>query len=227
MNKRGQVFLIAAIVLALALFSVSIVYNSIHVEPPLNEYRKLSENYLTEFPKVVNFARYNDLDEPATISSFNNAFIGFAKEKEPNFGVFYTFRDSRGNVHIVNTLNKKSLRIEVVSGNRDSRLRFDLVSSSTGATGAICVDGVSCSDVETSASNFGGRYSNVQEIPNIQEGDMLRVTDLGTNLYTDFDISSFTSSVLTSSDDGSTERQRVGARETDAPVVEVVIQEYK
>src|SRR3989338_4925452 len=102
MNKRGQVFLIAAVILALALFSVSVTYNSISVSPPLTEYRKLSDNYLTEYPKVVNFARFYNANEADAVSAFNSVFLGFARQKEPNFGVFYTFKDSRGNINIVN-----------------------------------------------------------------------------------------------------------------------------
>src|SRR3989344_365968 len=180
MDKSGQVFLIAAVILALALFSVSVVYNSISVSPPLVEYRRLSENYLIEYPKVVNFARFYDADEASAISGFNKVFLGFARQKEPNFGVFYTFKDSRGNINIVNTLNKKVLHIEVVNGNRDVRLGFDLVSSNTETSGSICVDGVGCNSVAVPTSDFGGTYSNVQEIPNIQDGDKLKVTDVET-----------------------------------------------
>ena len=226
MDKSGQVFLIAAVILALALFSVSVVYNSISVSPPLVEYRRLSENYLIEYPKVVNFARFYDADEASAISGFNNVFLGFARQKEPNFGVFYTFKDSRGNINIVNTLNKKVLHIEVVDGNRDVRLGFDLVSSNTGTSGSICVDGVGCNSVNSDVSDYGGRYSNVQGISNIQDGDKLRVTDTTTRNSAEFDISSFTSTVLTRSDNEHSERKSLDERGSDATVIEVSIQEY-
>ena len=226
MNKRGQVFLIAAVILALALFSVSVTYNSISVSPPLTEYRKLSDNYLTEYPKVVNFARFYNANEADAVSDFNSVFLGFARQKEPNFGVFYTFKDSRGNINIVNTLNKKVLHIEVVDGNRDVRLGFDLVSSNTRTSGSICVDGVGCNNVPVSTADFGGTYSNVQEISNIQDGDILRVTDTTTRNSAEFDISSFTSTVLTRSDGEYLERQQINERGANAAVIEVSIQEY-
>ena len=198
MNKRGQVFLIAAVILALALFSVSVVYNSITVSPPLTEYRKLSDNYLTEYPKVVNFARFYNANEADAVSDFNNVFLGFARQKEPNFGVFYTFKDSRGNINIVNTLNKKVLHIEVVDERSSEDLSFEIFPKGVEQRdNHVCIEGV-CNSVSVDVSDYGGRYSNEQQLSNIGE-DAKLVISTDVISYT-VDLSKFVSTVITSSE---------------------------
>jgi len=200
MNKRGQVFLIAAVILALALFSVSVVYNSISVSPPLVEYRRLSENYLIEYPKVVNFARFYDADEASAISGFNNVFLGFARQKEPNFGVFYTFKDSRGNVNIVNTLNKKVLHIEVVDPRSSEDLSFVIFPEGIEQRdNHVCIEGV-CNSVSVDISDYGGRYSNEQQLSDIGENAKLVISEEGIPSSYIVDLSKFVSTVITSSE---------------------------
>src|SRR3989338_7044653 len=166
MDKSGQVFLIAAVILALALFSVSVVYNSISVSPPLIEYRKLSENYLIEYPKVVNFARFYDADEASAISGFNNVFLGFARQKEPNFGVF-------------NTLNKKVLHIEVVDPRSSEDLSFVIFPEGIEQRdNHVCIEGV-CNSVSVDISDYGGRYSNEQQLSDIGENAKLVISEEG------------------------------------------------
>ncbi len=54
MNKKGQIFIIAAIIFALAIYSVAIQYNTIKTYHGLEDYKELSDNYKKEYPKVPN-----------------------------------------------------------------------------------------------------------------------------------------------------------------------------
>ena len=59
-GKKGQVFLVAAIILGLALISVTTKQNTAKEYPIISDYEELSNNYLTEAPKIINYAKYNN-----------------------------------------------------------------------------------------------------------------------------------------------------------------------
>ncbi len=217
MNKRGQVFIIAAIILAIALFSVSVTYNSISVAPPLTEYRKLSENYLSEYPKVANFARYNNdrINEADFIDSFTDTFLSFARTKEPNFGIFYTYKDSNGNVNIVNTLNKKALIVVVDNPAAAEDLVFEILSANFQSRGNVCVDGVGCSGANSDVNNYGGDYSNQRSVRDIGRGSSLKIRTSGSSSFIEIPLDELTSgAAITESSDDSFEGQEIaGVRE--------------
>src|SRR3989338_3031554 len=134
MNKRGQIFLIAAIIFVMSIYSVAIEYNTIKTYPGLEDYKDLSENYQKEYPKIINFALYNGSDPNAAIDNFTQAFLKDAKTKDPNFGVFYIYKDKDGNLHIVNTLNNKVIKLEFI-GLDGKRIDLGLLSQDTKSKG--------------------------------------------------------------------------------------------
>jgi hypothetical protein len=157
MNKKGQIFLIAAIIFAVAIYSVAIEYNTLKEYPSLEDYKDISENYQNEYPKVVNYAVYSGQDVKTTLETFNTGFLKEAQKKDPNFGAFYAYKDTAGNIRIVNTLNNKVLNVNYqgVDGNQ---VTLKLLSSNTAAPGEICVNGIGCSSTGSSVGDYDSSY---------------------------------------------------------------------
>ena len=198
MNKRGQVFLIAAVILALALFSVSVTYNSISVSPPLTEYRKLSDNYLTEYPKVVNNAIYQNLDQKNEVTSFSTIFLGQARSKDPNFGVLYSYKDNDGKIHIVNTLTNKVITIKLYdTQGRQVQGDIKVYGENVNDNSGVCINGIGCSSVVTQAKDFGGRFDNDIALANAQSIKIC--LDNQNNCISDIRVKAFSDLSITSS----------------------------
>ena len=167
MKKRGQVFLIAAIIFIISIYSVVVAYNTVKTYPTPEGYKDLSENYKTEYPKVINFATYNGTNVTQAVDNFTISFLQQAKNKDPNFGVFYMFKDSSGNLHIVNTLNNKVLNIQFIDPKTGEQTSLSLLSADTQSSGNICITGVGCTATSTSISNIDANYytKNIQDAP--------------------------------------------------------------
>ncbi len=218
MNKRGQIFIIAAIILIIALFSVVIHYNTVRTYPGLEDFDRISENYQEEYPKVYNYALYNGSDVTEAIDAFNQEFLDQTRQQDPNFGAFYIFKDESGNIHIVNLLNEKVLNIEFENDAGES-ISLALLSSDYEINGEICVNGVSCSEVTASISDFDQSYyyTTVEEQP-----QFIQVFD-GDAYLGKFDLTTLTSaSYLTSSDPLNLENLEPGIISN----VEVSVQQY-
>ena len=162
-GKKGQVFLLAAIIIGITLISVSIKYNTVVEYPLVTDYKEISDNYLTEAPKIINYARYNNFEEKDQLESFTKAYREQAIKKDPNFGIFYAFRDELGKVHLVNTLNNRVLTIVVredcgldncpIIANQEI---YGKISSDA----SVCLAGSGCVSTEIPVENFGGVYIN-------------------------------------------------------------------
>src|SRR3989338_6527807 len=174
MNKRGQIFLIAAIIFVMAIYSVVVEYNTIKTYPGLEDYKDLSENYQTEYPKIINFALYNSTNPVEAIDNFTQTFLQEAKKKDPNFGIFYIYKDAQGNLHIVNTLNNKVLKLELTNI-KGEQITLTLLSQSTPTEGNLCIKGIGCNSVKGFVGSFDSAYYKTEvkdinrlkiEIPN-------------------------------------------------------------
>ena len=170
-NKKGQVFIIAAIIFSIAIYSVVIPYNTIKEYPGPEDFNELSENYKAEYPKVFNYATYEEgVELGPKLDEFTNVFLGEARKKDPNFGVLYLYKDVTGNVHVVNTLNQKVLNIRLTQIGAEE-LRITVPSSTTNAGGEICVEGIGtgCTTTNTNQGNFGSGFDNVEDFQNVQQ----------------------------------------------------------
>ena len=64
MYKRGQFYIIIVIILALSIFLVSGEQNTIKEVTLFQDFDDISENYVEEAPKVVNYAVYVTTEDP-------------------------------------------------------------------------------------------------------------------------------------------------------------------
>jgi len=93
MNKKGQFFLIAAVLFCLAIFSITIHFNKLEERALLEDFQDLSQNYANEAPKVVNSAIEEGKDAEDNLDKFTEEFLNYARKKDPNIGFFYVYLD--------------------------------------------------------------------------------------------------------------------------------------
>ena len=189
-SKKGQIFLIASIIFVLALYSVAIPYNTIKTYPALENYKDLSSNYQTEFPKVFNWALFQGLSIDQSLDKFNTAFIEQARKTDSNFGAFYMFKDSQGNLHIVNTLNNKVMNIKYTDISAD-QVVLKLLSNNAPANGELCVEGQECAIGNIGVGSFDTAFyktelKSTQKINElgIQVGDSINIQKLDITKFT-------------------------------------------
>lgn len=106
MNKRGQVFILAAILLAVILFSLSAIRNKSEQEQIKGDFELLSENYKIEASKLINaVVKQSEIDPHEAFKSFSMMFTSYAKGKNPEYGLIYilSFEDK---IQVANFLNR-------------------------------------------------------------------------------------------------------------------------
>jgi len=210
MNKKGQVFLIAAIIFIFAVYSVIIKYNTAKEYAALEDYEEITENYQSEFPKVVNKALYKE-DETveSALEKFNKKFLSNARQKDPNYGVLYAYKDARGNLHIVNTLNKKVINIEFSDPRIGGRVKeAKIIGDGITSEGQICLSNIGCSTSSTEVDiKFGENYGRGYDIPGDVDTLIIEVpttnprTGQISTLPIELDIKEFTTMNYISSED--------------------------
>ena len=199
MNKRGQIFLIAAIIFAMGIYSVAINYNTIKTYAGLEDYKELSENYQTEYPKVINFAIYNGTNPEEAAENFTQAYLAQVKGKDPNFGVFYLFKDNQGNLHIVNMLNNKVISLTFTDPQTGKNVNLNLVDVNQKTAGQLCINNIkeTCTEANAKVSDFDQAYYK-KDIKNPPKE--LRI-NIGNNAGLLVDLDKFTSMNYLSSED--------------------------
>ena len=176
MNKKGQIFLVGAVIIVLALLTVTGKYNSVKEYPLLSDYKDQTDNYLTEYPKVVNNAIYQNLDQKNEVTSFSTIFLGQARSKDPNFGVLYSYKDNDGKIHIVNTLTNKIITITVIPSNGQINRDVTVYGNEQDSGSQVCISGIGqCTSTRTRSSDFQGSFSNDQAVSSIISNDKLKV----------------------------------------------------
>lgn len=145
MNKRGQVYILAAIILAVILYSLSTTVNYIKQEKLDEDFGKLSKNYELESTKLINnllLQEVGDINE--SFNTFTVLFTSYSKSQNPSYGLVYTlsFKDINENnkIQIGNYLNKKiyiddeTTYLEGCFGEVDATLTFEGLNLGLGIT---------------------------------------------------------------------------------------------
>lgn len=100
MDKRGQVYLLAALLLSFILVAVIIKLNTIQADKDQGDFLQLSENYNEESTKFINHITEEAFRNPTeyNINKVSNVFMNFTKEftkysktQNPGFGIIYFF----------------------------------------------------------------------------------------------------------------------------------------
>lgn len=93
MNKRGQIYLLAALILGLIIFLVVTETNLVKETVIEDDFESLAKNYEVESAKFMNslLAAATPPDIPQEFLKFTIVFSSYAKTKNPEFGIIYAF----------------------------------------------------------------------------------------------------------------------------------------
>jgi len=108
MNKRGQIYLLASIIIGLVIFVLASKTNIINITPTNNDFKEITENYNSESGKVMGElikSGKSDSDVSLNFASFSVLFTQYSKTKNPSFGLIY-FLNYNGILRIGNFLDQ-------------------------------------------------------------------------------------------------------------------------
>ncbi len=111
MNKRGQVYLLVALILALVLYMLMTKTNIIYEHEIIDDFETLSKNYDIEASKFMNSLLSEDKSEEEVenlFDSFTCYFTEYAKNQNPDFSLIYIFEYGE-NLYIGNYLEQPIL----------------------------------------------------------------------------------------------------------------------
>jgi hypothetical protein len=95
MNKRGQIYLLVAIILCFVIYLL-VVERNISIEKVIeDDFRELSTNYEVESSKFVNnLLLSNEKDVSDSFINFSILYSSYARAQNPYFGLIYAFYDN-------------------------------------------------------------------------------------------------------------------------------------
>lgn len=147
MQKRGQVYILVALVLAIVIFGLVQIVNRAEQESFESDFEELSDNYASESAKLINALIANpDVDISSAFINFTILFTSYSKTINPKFGLIYAFYHD-GKLHIGNYL--------------DTRINVQCEGCSRPKT----IDG--CFETIPATVTFGGLDLNVQVYENV------------------------------------------------------------
>lgn len=92
MQKRGQIYLLVALVMSVVIFGLVTVTNQARQESLKSDFEKLSQNYATESARLVNSLMANpEEDIGQRFTDFSLLFTSYSKTQSPDFGLIYAF----------------------------------------------------------------------------------------------------------------------------------------
>lgn len=95
MNKRGQFYIIIALIISLALFGITYKVNEIKEPVLFSDFNDVSDNYISEATLVVNDALRDHEDVKNRVDTFTDNFLEYAKVRNPNIELIYLYSDGK------------------------------------------------------------------------------------------------------------------------------------
>lgn len=105
MNKRGQIYILAALILALVLYLLITKTNIVYENELIDDFKTLSSNYDVEASKFMNRLLTTEQNIAIEFDHFTCKFTEYAENQNPDFSLIYIF-EYEGNVYIGNYLNQ-------------------------------------------------------------------------------------------------------------------------
>ena len=110
MNKRGQFYLITVLVIAAAAFTITAKTNTLEESILFEDFTPLSQNYISESTKVINYALENEEGEfiEEKLENFTRAFLEYAKQRDSTVELVYIYSNG-SDVFISNFLDNTTI----------------------------------------------------------------------------------------------------------------------
>lgn len=132
-NNKGQIYILAAIILGFVVFILFSRSNIIRKTITEDDFEQLSKNYEIESSKFINQMLLENKDIPDSFLKFTILFTSYSKTQNPLFNLIYVY-EYNDNLYIGNYLNE-TLVIEK-SGKRYSLTGcFDKIKASLSVAG--------------------------------------------------------------------------------------------
>ncbi len=157
MHKKGQIYVVAAILLSVVIFGIASITNVAKQEELKGDFERLSGNYETEGSKLINSVIDSGEEVGPRFGNFTYLFTSYSKTQNPQFGLIYIF-DYKEVVYIGNYLTDP-IQVEYKDATGSQILNL------TGCFGSVELS-VTFGDLTTSfTSNIMDLEKCVQEIP--------------------------------------------------------------
>jgi hypothetical protein len=109
MQKRGQIYLLAALIIGFILFTLAAQVNVVKKTVIEDDFEELSKNYERESARFVNdLIKIDSPNIDDQFRKFTVLFTSFSKTKNPEFGLVYVFLHE-GTIYIGNYLENNIL----------------------------------------------------------------------------------------------------------------------
>ncbi len=110
MNKRGQFYLITVLIIAVAAFTITAGSNSLEESILFEDFTPLSQNYVRESTKVINYALENKEGEliEEKLENFTRYFLAYAKQRDSTVELVYIYSNGT-DVFISNFLDNTTI----------------------------------------------------------------------------------------------------------------------
>lgn len=89
MDKRGQIYILAALLLAVVIYGLSSIVNLTQQEEIKGDFESLAKNYETESSKLINSVLQSGGNVTESYENFTFLFTSYSKAKSPGFNLFY------------------------------------------------------------------------------------------------------------------------------------------
>ena len=95
MAKKGQFYILAAVILCIVIFGVTVTVNKIEQEVETTDFVELAQNYVLETPALINYAIYGGFEQQPSdlLSDFTEDFVQYARKKNPKLGLLYVYKE--------------------------------------------------------------------------------------------------------------------------------------
>lgn len=121
MNKRGQFYIIAALIIAAIIAGLVSEANYAIRRPKPVKFYDLSKDYEAEVTRIIDSGVYqgkSDVEINGDVANFTKQFLEYAQEKDPNLQLFYLY----GNNNSITVVNYAISDADVIAENKFSKL---------------------------------------------------------------------------------------------------------
>ncbi len=184
-NKKGQFFLVFAIVMIFFIALLTYEYNTAWSTVEIENFEELNKNYAHEKNVVANDAIYSGEDPEGVAQSledFGREFSTYSQNVDPNYGFYQVYYDPNAQkFYIQNFLsNGRMITLSGPSLTGDEVVELTIPSTTTTTTGHIYLDGMGDNfgiPVSTELVDFDPEYNQmVLDLDQLGPNDAVCVT---------------------------------------------------
>ncbi len=118
MKKRGQFFIIGAVILGILILGLATTFNITLKKDEISQekFNAMCQNYEKEVFEISKYTinTQNKSNEPELIKNFTIKFLNYSRTVDPNFRLLYVYGNNK-NVTIFNYINH-TLNIDITNG---------------------------------------------------------------------------------------------------------------